>query len=64
MVHLSGLIFIALAQFIGGMIVSAYCFFIAFTFLMYSEYVRRMERRFERLAHRIESKVRNFLNCG
>lgn len=61
-VHLSGLIFIALAQFTGGFMVSIYCIFIAFTFLVYSEFVRVEEKKIERLIHRLESKVRDFVS--
>ncbi len=62
LVHLSGLVFIALAQFTGGIIVSFYCLFIAFTFLAYSEYVRRAEDRLEMVIHRLESRIRNFVS--
>jgi dolichol kinase len=61
-VHLSGLIFIVLAQFIGGLVVSFYCLFIAFTLLVYSEYVRRVEQRLEKFIHRFESRIRDFVN--
>ncbi len=61
-VHLSGLVFIILAQFTGGLIVSFYCFFIAFTFLIYSEYVRRVEDRLEKFIHRFESRMRGFVS--
>lgn len=60
--HLSGLVFIIIAQFTGRLIVSVYCFFIAFTFLAYSEFVRREERRLERIIHRLESRVRDFVS--
>ena len=62
LVHLSGLIFIILAQFTGGLIVSLYCFFIAFTFLVYSEYVRSVESGLEKIMHRFESKIRGFVS--
>ncbi len=61
-VHLSGLIFIVLAQFTGGLMVSFYCFFIAFTLLVYSEYVRRVEDRLEKFIHRFESRMRGFVS--
>lgn len=61
LVHLSGIIFAVLAQFTGGLIISFYCLFIALTFLVYSWYVRGMERRMERIAHRLESRVRGFV---
>lgn len=61
-VHLSGLIFIVLAQFTGGLMVSFYCFFIAFTLLVYSEYVRRVEGRLEKFIHRFESRMRGFVS--
>lgn len=61
-VHLSGLIFIIIAQFTGGLIVSFYCLFIALTFLLYSEFVRGEGKRLERFVRRLESRVRDFVS--
>ncbi len=57
-VHLSGLIFIILAQFIDKTIAGLYFIFISIFFLIYSEYIRREEKRLKILA-KLEGKLRD-----
>ncbi len=56
-VHLSGIIFIALAQ-VMGQLVAAYFLFVAATLFIYSLHIRREEKRLSALA-KLESKVRD-----
>jgi dolichol kinase len=61
MVHLSGLAFIMLAQ-STGRILAGLCFFmIALGFLVYSEYIKKEQKRFLQLAERYKQKFRDFL---
>jgi dolichol kinase len=59
-VHLSGLVFVILAQFVRKEIVIAYFSLIALSFFVYSWYVRSQEKKLENLLGRMESKFRNF----
>lgn len=60
-VHLSGLLFIILAQFVGSLLASFYFLTISLFLLIYSEYVRRQEKRWSRLLHRMESRFRDMV---
>ena len=55
LVHLSGLLFAFLAQFIGRLYVGFYLIMVAFTLLAYSHYIRREMSLFARL----EMKIRD-----
>ncbi|MEM5872101.1 MAG: SEC59/DGK1/VTE5 family protein [Candidatus Aenigmatarchaeota archaeon] len=60
LVHLSGIFFVMLAQFIGRN-ASILCFFIiSLFFFVYSFYVRRVEKAMDSLFKRFENKFRNF----
>ncbi len=58
-VHLSGIIFIFLAQFIGN-IIFAYFFIIALAFLLWSLHIQKIEKRSAHLLKRLEHKFRDF----
>lgn len=59
LVHISGLLFVILAQFTGRW-VAAFCFLlIAATLLVYSEHIRREHRRFRGFVKRFEEKFRD-----
>ncbi len=58
LVHISGLLFIILAQFIGGLLTAFYFFVIAGTILLYSEYMKREQNRWLGIIDRFESKLR------
>jgi dolichol kinase len=60
LVHLSGLFFIALAQFIDKMLVGILFMLAAFLFLVYSEYVSKCGKNHNTLLSRIECKLRDF----
>ncbi len=60
MVHLSGLVFVILAQFIEREMTIIYFSLIALFFLLYSWYVRGQERRLAKYFERFESKFREF----
>jgi dolichol kinase len=60
LVHLSGLLFIVLAQFIGRETSIAYFLIISLFFLIYSFYARFRERKWSNLIHRFESRFREF----
>ncbi|MCX6814230.1 MAG: hypothetical protein NTY20_01055 [Candidatus Aenigmarchaeota archaeon] len=60
LVHLSGLVFIALAQFIDKMFVGILFMLAAFFFFLYSEYVSKCEKNHNTLLSRIECKLRDF----
>jgi len=49
LMHLSGLIFVFLAQFTGGIMIAAYSFMVACSFLLYSELVLRQQKRIEKI---------------
>ena len=62
LMHLSGILFVLLAQFLDKNIAAAYFFIIALTFLLYSMHFMREERRsrwriFDRGLRRVVSKV-------
>ena len=61
LVHLSGLLFILLAQFVGGLLTAFYFFMIALSFFIYSEYIRREERRLGNFIRMFESRFRDFV---
>jgi len=44
LVHVSGLLFIILAQLIGGLLTAFYFFIIAATILLYSDYIRSEQK--------------------
>jgi len=59
LLHLSGLLFIILAQFIEKEITITYFFVIALFFLLYSEYIKREEKRLANILNRLEHKFRD-----
>lgn len=61
LVHLSGLLFIILAQFVGGLLTAFYFFMIALSFFIYSEYMRREEKRLKGFIKVFESRFRDFI---
>lgn len=60
-IHLSGLVFVILAQFIEREITILYFSLIALFFLLYSLYVGSQERRLARFLERFETKFRDFV---
>lgn len=60
LLHLSGLLFIILAQFIEKEVTIVYFFIMALFFLLYSEYVKREEKKLANILNRLENKFRNF----
>lgn len=60
MVHLSGLLFVIFAQFVGREAAISYFSLIALFFFMYAWYVRNQEKRLESFLGRFESKFRDF----
>jgi dolichol kinase len=58
LVHLSGFLFIILAQFIGGILISLYCFLIAVTLFLYSELIKREQKKLYSLVDKIENRIR------
>jgi len=59
LVHISGLLFVILAQFTGKWMAALYLFFIAATLLIYSEHIKREHRRFRGFIKRYEEKFRD-----
>jgi len=59
MVHLSGVVFIIMAQFIGRELAIVYLSMIALFFFIYSWYVRTQEKKLENLLGKMESKFRD-----
>lgn len=59
MVHLSGLLFIVLAQFTGRILASFYFFLIVATFFLYSEHVRREQKKIFKLMDIFSSKLKS-----
>lgn len=59
LIHLSGIAFIILAQFVEKQITVLYFFLIALTFLLYSFYIRNEQNRFKKLFHIVDSKIRS-----
>ena len=60
-VHLSGLVFIIFAQFIGREMTIIYFSFIALFFFLYSLYVRSQESKLFKSLERFETKFRDFV---
>ncbi len=60
-VHLSGLVFVILAQFIGREMTIIYFSLIAIFFFFYSLYVRTQESKLERFLEKVESRFRDFI---
>lgn len=60
MVHLSGLLFVILAQFVNKIMISVYLFLIAITFLLYSICILREEKKIIRLFEKLESRLKEF----
>ena len=61
LVHLSGLLFVFLAQFTDGAVAAFYFFMIAATFLLYSEHVRREKKRIVGLLDMVEKRFHDFV---
>lgn len=61
MIHLSGLLFVLLAQFLGRELSVIYFSVITVFFLLYSWYIRSQEKKLERFLHRAENKFRDFV---
>jgi len=59
LVHMSGLLFIILAQFTGKWVTAFYFMVIAATLLIYSEHIRREHRRFRGFLKRFEEQFRD-----
>jgi dolichol kinase len=59
LVHISGLLFVVLAQFSGKWIAAFYFMIIAATLLIYSEHIRREHIRFRGFLKRFEEKFRD-----
>ncbi|NIO20381.1 MAG: hypothetical protein GTN76_06480 [Candidatus Aenigmarchaeota archaeon] len=59
LIHLSGLLFIILAQFIEKEITITYFFVLALFFLLYSEYVKREEKKLTNILNRLEHRFRD-----
>jgi len=59
LIHLSGLLFIILAQFIQKEITIVYFFVLALFFLIYSEYVKREEKKLTNILNRMEHRFRD-----
>jgi glycerol-3-phosphate acyltransferase PlsY len=60
LLHLSGLLFIILAQFIEKEITIVYFFILALFFLLYSEYIKREEKKLSNILNRLENRFRDF----
>jgi len=60
LVHLSGFLFVILAQFTGSFLAGFYFLIIAFTLFLYSEFVRRQQKVLWGLVDRFEEKFREF----
>jgi len=60
LVHMSGLFFIALAQFIDKILVGVLFMLAALFFFLYSEYVNKCEKNHSTLLSTIECKLRDF----
>jgi dolichol kinase len=60
-VHLSGLVFVYISQFIDKNVSAFYFLLIAMSFLIYSWYVRRQMTRAERIMDLLEGKLRKFV---
>jgi len=56
LVHISGLLFVFLAQFIGGFLISIYAFMIAASFLLYSQIIIINQKRLVKWERLISSK--------
>lgn len=60
LVHISGILFIIFAQFMGRETTIIYFGFIAAFFFLYSWYIRNQEKRVQNMLNRMESRFRNF----
>lgn len=60
LVHMSGLFFIALAQFIDKILVGVLFMLAALFFFLYSEYVSKCEKNHSTMLSKIECKLRDF----
>jgi dolichol kinase len=60
MVHLSGIIFVIFAQFIGREMTVIYFSLITLFFFIYSWYVRTQEKKLENFLGKFESRLRDF----
>lgn len=61
MVHLSGLLFVLLAQFTGGAYAGILFLLIAGTFFIYSQHVRSEKTRFDSFVSSFERRLRGFV---
>ncbi|MBM3303589.1 MAG: hypothetical protein FJY76_00700 [Candidatus Aenigmarchaeota archaeon] len=61
LVHISGLLFVVLAQFAGKWAAAFYFMVIAATLLIYSEHIRREHRRFRGFLKRFEEQFRDIV---
>lgn len=61
LLHLSGFLFVLLAQFTSGFLVSFYTFLVAITLFLYSEIIRREQKRLHGLVDRMEQTIRGIL---
>jgi len=61
LVHLSGLLFVLLAQFTGSILAAFSFFAIAATFLIYSEYIKREKIMLAGFLEAAEKRLRNFI---
>jgi len=61
LIHLSGLLFVLLAQFTDRLTAAFYFFLIAITFLLYSEHVRKDKRKLVGMLESMEKRIRGFV---
>ena len=61
LIHLSGLLFVLLAQFMVREVAAGMFFLMAFTFLMYSFYIQRATSRWQRLLGSVDKHLRGTL---
>lgn len=59
MVHISGLLFVVLAQFTSKWVAASYFLLIAATFLIYSEHIRREKKRLHGILQCFEGRFRD-----
>lgn len=58
LVHLSGVLFVIVAQFTQKEVAAAYFFLIALTFLLYAFHIKKARKSFSRLLDAMDKKVR------
>jgi dolichol kinase len=58
LIHLSGVLFVVVAQFIDKILLSSYFLLIAVVFLFYSQYVKSEQKRINQLLDKIEEQIR------